>query len=109
MLNSRLFLPSRSGGSNLFMMDFYIGPNDYKNLKSLGHELEDIIPFGWSIFGTINRRVIRPLFVFLAGIVGSKGLAILFLTFFLKMALYPITFCMLYSHSKTTALRPKKE
>lgn len=109
MLNSRLSLPSRSGGNNLFMMDFYIGPNDYKNLKSLGHELEDIIPFGWSIFGTINRRVIRPMFVFLAGIVGSKGLAILLLTFLVKMALYPITYRMLYSQAKTQALKPRMD
>src|SRR5690625_7527565 len=99
MFNSRLFLPSRSGRSNLFMMDFYIGANDYKNLKSLGHELEDIITFGWSIFGTINRRVIRPLFLFLAGVDGSNGWAILLMTFLVKMALYPITYRMLYSHA----------
>lgn len=108
MLNSRLSLPSRSG-ANIFLMDFYIGPNDYKNLKSLGHELEDIIPFGWSIFGTINRRVIRPMFVFLAGLVGSKGLAILLLTFLVKMALYPITYRMLYSQAKTQALKPRMD
>ena len=108
MLNSQLLLPTRSG-TNLFLMDFYIGPNDYKNLKSLGHELEDIIPFGWSIFGTINRRVIRPMFVFLAGLVGSKGLAILLLTFLVKMALYPITYRMLYSQAKTQALKPRMD
>lgn len=108
MLNSRLSLPNRSG-TNIFLMDFYIGPNDYKNLKSLGHELEDIIPFGWSIFGTINRRVIRPMFVFLAGLVGSKGLAILLLTFLVKMALYPITYRMLYSQAKTQALKPRMD
>ncbi len=107
-LHSQLTLPNKMG-MNQFNMEMYIGPNDYKKLREMGHELEDIIPFGWSIFGTINRRVIRPLFVFLDNIIGSKGLAILLLTFLVKMALYPITYKMLYSQAKTQALKPRMD
>ncbi|WP_236981021.1 membrane protein insertase YidC [Membranihabitans maritimus] len=107
-LQSVLALPNNSGSST-FNMKMYVGPNDYDNLKNLGHELEDIIPFGWSIFGTINRRVIRPLFNFLDGLVGSKGLAILALTLLVKAALYPITYKMLYSQAKTQALKPRMD
>lgn len=107
-LQSRLTLPN-DPGINHFRMHMYTGPNDYKNLKEVGHELEDIIPFGWSIFGTINRRVIRPLFVLLDNLLGSKGMAILLLTFLVKMALYPITYRMLYSQAKTQALKPRMD
>ncbi len=107
-LYSKLTLPNQVG-ENLFRMDMYLGPNDFKQLREMGHELEDIIPFGWSIFGTINRRVIRPLFVFLDNVIGSKGLAILLLTFLVKMALYPITYKMLYSQAKTQALKPRMD
>lgn len=107
-LHSRLTLPN-GPGSNHFRMQMYTGPNDYKKLKEVGHELEDIIPFGWSIFGTINRRVIRPLFVLLDNLLGSKGVAILLLTFLVKMALYPITYRMLYSQAKTQALKPRMD
>ncbi len=107
-LHSELTLPYQVG-VNQFGMKMYIGPNDYKKLREMGHELEDIIPFGWSIFGTINRRIIRPLFGFLDNIIGSKGLAILLLTFLVKMALYPITYKMLYSQAKTQALKPRMD
>src|SRR5690606_25325565 len=107
-LQSRLTLPS-DPGINHFRMHMYTGPNDYKNLKEVGHELEDIIPFGWSIFGTINRWVIRPLFELLDNLLGSKGMAILLLTFLVKMALYPITYRMLYSQAKTQALKPRMD
>lgn len=107
-LQSRLILPN-APGTNHFRMHIYTGPNDYTKLKEVGHELVDIIPFGWSIFGTINRRVIRPLFVLLDNIIGSKGMAILLLTFLVKMALYPITYRMLYSQAKTHALKPRMD
>ncbi len=108
ILQSLLQIPN-GPGTNHFALDMYVGPNDYKNLKGMGHELEDIIPFGWSIFGTINRRIIRPLFVFLDNFIGSKGLAILLLTLLVKMALYPITYRMLYSQAKTQALKPRMD
>ena len=107
-LQTRLSIPT-DAGVNQFDMLLYMGPNDYKKLRELGHDLEDIIPFGWSIFGTINRRVIRPLFVLLDDIIGSKGMAILLLTFLVKMALYPITYRMLYSQAKTQALKPRMD
>ena len=69
--------------------------------------LEDVIPYGWSIFGTINRWVIRPIFTFLSGFIGSKGIVILLLTLIVKLVLYPLTYKMLYSQSKMAALKPQ--
>jgi YidC/Oxa1 family membrane protein insertase len=78
-------------------------------LREAGPDLEDIIPFGWSIFGTVNRWVIRPIFSFLSSFIGSAGIVILVLTFLVKLALYPLTYKMLYSQNKMAALKPRIE
>ncbi len=94
----------RDGSTN--EMTMYIGPNDFENLRHYKIELEDIIPFGRSIFGTINRWVVRPVFNFLMGFIGSKGLVILLLTFLIKLALSPLSYKMLHSQAKMAALKP---
>jgi len=88
-------------------MTMYVGPNDFEQLRHYHAELEDIIPFGQSIFGTINRWVIRPTFNFLLGFIGSKGIVILLLTLLVKLALFPLSYKMLGSQAKMSALKPK--
>jgi YidC/Oxa1 family membrane protein insertase len=109
LLVSKLTLPYTHQPEETFAMSFYIGPNEFDRLAEMGYDLQDIIPFGWSIFGTINRWVIRPLFSFLSGFIGSKGIVILFLTLIVKMLLFPLTYKMLYSQSKMGALKPRME
>ncbi len=94
----------RDGGAT--SMTMYIGPNDFENLRSYSVDLEDIIPFGQSIFGSINRWIIRPIFNFLIGFIGSKGLVILLLTLLVKLALFPLSYKMLQSQAKMSALKP---
>ena len=103
-LHSRLAVPY--GESTSFDMDFYIGPNEFERLASYGLDLQDVVPFGRSIFGTVNRWVIRPIFSFLSKFIGSKGIVILMLTLIVKLLLYPLTYRMLYSQSKMGALKP---
>ncbi|HZV68341.1 MAG TPA: membrane protein insertase YidC [Saprospiraceae bacterium] len=88
-------------------MTMYVGPNDFEQLRHYKVSLEDIIPFGQSIFGSINRWVIRPTFNFLLSFIPSKGLVILFLTLLVKLALFPLSYKMLGSQAKMTALKPK--
>lgn len=109
VLRTQVDIPLGRSASETFNMDFYIGPNEYGLLRAAGPDLEDIIPFGWSIFGTINRWIIRPIFGFLSSFIGSAGIVILVLTFFVKLALYPLTYKMLYSQSKMAALKPRIE
>ncbi len=109
LLRSRLDIPVSQGSSSTFDMTFYIGPNDFDRLREIGHELTDIVPFGWSIFGTINRWVVRPMFNFLFQFIGHQGIAIIVLTFIVKMALYPLTYKMLFSQAKMGALKPHME
>ncbi|PHN02887.1 membrane protein insertase YidC [Flavilitoribacter nigricans] len=109
VLNTQVDIPFGRGSSESFNMDFYVGPNEYALLRAAGPDLEDIIPFGWSIFGTVNRWVIRPIFSFLSSFIGSAGIVILVLTFLVKLALYPLTYKMLYSQNKMAALKPRIE
>lgn len=109
LVRSSLGIPVAARGSSTFDMTFYIGPNEFDRLQTLGNEMTDIIPFGWSIFGTINRWIMRPMFSGLLGFFGHAGLVILIMTFIVKMALYPLTYKMLYSQAKMSALKPHME
>ena len=104
-----LFVPYKHGNSETFAMNYYIGPNDFDILRNLGEQQEDIIAYGTSILGSINRWVMRPVFNFLYGLIGNMGIAILMLTFLVKLVLYPLTYKMLYSQSKMQALKPRIE
>lgn len=103
---SKLTFPKIGDGA-AFPMTLYIGPNDYTALSAFNEDVEDIIPFGWSLFGTVNRYVVRPIFSFLSGLFSSKGLVILLLTLLVKLVLYPLTYKMLVSQAKMGALKPK--
>lgn len=108
-VQSDIAIPYKADNSYTFAMEFFVGPNEFKRLRALGSELEDVIPFGWGIFGTINRCIIRPIFDFLSTFIGNKGIVILMLTLIVKLLLFPLTYRMLYSQSKMGALKPQLE
>jgi YidC/Oxa1 family membrane protein insertase len=94
-------------GSNVYDMQMYLGPNDFDILKGYESGFEEIIPYGTSIFGSINRWVVRPFFNFLSKFSTSLGLVIILLIFIIKMLLYPLLYKMLYSQAKMAALKPE--
>ncbi len=107
IVESSMDIPSSAFENGKYKMTLIAGPNEFKDLKSYGIGLEEIIPFGRSIFGTINRWVIRPLFNFFDGIVGNKGIAIILMILLIKVILYPLTYKMLKSQAKMGALKPE--
>lgn len=106
-LVSSIQIPFGGGSNEQFVMHFYIGPNEFDRLHKMGYNMSDIVPFGQNILGTINRWVIRNLFSFLTGLFSSKGIVILMLTLLVKLILFPLTYRMIYSQSKMTALKPE--
>ncbi len=106
-LRSELNLPLKHQANESFGMKLYVGPNEYNRLYAMGNDLQDIIPYVRSIFGTINRWIIRPTFNFLSQFIGNMGIVILTLTLVVKLVLYPLTYKMLYSQSKMSALKPR--
>ncbi len=107
LLKSRLSIPLAEVNGKDYKMSYYIGPNEYKRLAAFDAGVEDIIPYGWSVFGTINRYLIRPLFSFLHGLVGSMGLIILLMTLIVKLLVFPLAYKMLQSQAKMSALKPE--
>lgn len=103
--NTRVSIPIEESGSQ--ELKWYIGPNEFQLLKAQGNGMEDIISFGASILGSINKWVIRPVFNFLSGFIGSKGIVILVLTFIVKLILFPLSYKMLHSQAKMGALKPE--
>ena len=102
-VESDIIIPTKE----VIAMQLYTGPNDFETLRSYKIGLDDIVPYGWSIFGTINRWIIRPMFNFLNSIVGHVGLSILLLTLLVKLAVYPLTLKSLKSQAKMRALKPE--
>lgn len=96
-----------NGSNPSSSMTMYVGPNDFEQLRHYHVNLEDLIPFGRSIFGTINRWIVRPMFNFLLSFIPSEGIVILLLTLLVKLALFPLSYKMLGSQAKMTALKPK--
>lgn len=106
LLRTTAVLPFENGSAN---MTLYSGPNEFDRLRAMGSTLEDIIPFGASIFGAINRWIMHPIFEFLSRYIGMSGIVILILTLLVKLFVYPLTYRMVLSQSKMSALKPQLE
>ena len=107
--SARINIPYGHSPSETMAMQLYIGPNEYDRMTAIGEDFSDVIPYGRSVFGAINRHLIRPLFNFFDGLTGNKGIAILLLTFLVKLLVFPLTFKMLKSQSKMAAMKPYLE
>jgi len=105
-MDAEIVIPFKNA-DNSFSMDFYLGPNEFDRLYAMGNNMEDIIAFGTSFFGTINRWVIRPVFNWISQFFENKGIVIFILTFLVKLSLFYLTYRMIYSQSKMTALKPQ--
>jgi YidC/Oxa1 family membrane protein insertase len=106
ILKTTAVVPFQNGSAN---MAIYSGPNEFKRLQDFGVSLQDIIPFGASVFGAINRWIIHPMMDLLARFIGNQGIVILMLTLLVKLIVYPLTYRMVLSQSKMAALKPRLE
>ena len=93
-------------------LKLYFGPNDYQLLKSYNLKLENHVQLGYGIFAFvkyINRYVVMPVFDFFNKYVGSLGIVILLLTFFIRLIISPLTYSSYLSGAKMKVLRPEIE
>lgn len=97
---------------NTANLDFrmFVGPNDYRLLKTYNKDLEEIIPLSYGIFGFvkyINKWIILPIFYGLSKFFSSFGVVILILTFILRLLMSPFTYKSYVSSAKMKALKPE--
>lgn len=94
------------GGEINQSMDWYYGPSDFKVLNAYDRNLDEIVPFGWGIFGWINRYVFMPLFGFLGGMM-PYGIAIVVMTVLVKILLSFVQYKQFLSQAKMKILKPE--
>ena len=99
-----LSLPSTEDG--MVKMNWFFGPNDYNVLKDYDQNYEDILNFGWGLFRWINLYAVQPVFDLLNSTGMGIGIAILLLTFVLKLLLMPVQWKMFVSSAKMRILKP---
>jgi YidC/Oxa1 family membrane protein insertase len=82
----------------------YIGPKEYKVLKSINPELTDAIEFGWFTF--LSAPFFKVL-LWIENYVGNWGWAIIIFTILIKMILFPLSYKGMMSMQKLKDLAPK--
>ncbi|NQX86026.1 MAG: membrane protein insertase YidC [Flavobacteriaceae bacterium] len=97
---------SLKGGELNESMNMYYGPTDSNTLKTYDKNLEESIPFGWGIFGWINKNLFIPLFGFLSGIF-PYGIAIIIMTIVVRIVLSPVLYKSYLSQAKMRVLKPE--
>ena len=82
----------------------YIGPKEYHTLKAINPELTDAIEFGWFTF--LSRPFFKVL-LWIHGLIGNWGWAIILFTLLVKLTLFPLSYKGMMSMQKLKDLAPK--
>lgn len=82
----------------------YLGPKEYDRLAAYGHEVKKVINFGF--FGFIAEYILIAT-KFIYKFFPNWGVAIIIMTFFIKILLFPLTYSSTKSMAKMQELQPK--
>jgi YidC/Oxa1 family membrane protein insertase len=101
-----------SGAASSVTLQLYAGPKEYDTLRSLGIGLEDMIDFGWFIYGSwaIVKSVAKPIFYvlrFIHDYVGNYGITIILLTVAIKLLFVPLQYKSYKSMKMMRVIQPK--
>ena len=101
-----------SGATSSVALQLYAGPKEYDTLRSLNVGLEDMIDFGWFIYGswTIVKSVAKPIFYVLRFIheyIPNYGVNIILLTVGIKLLFVPLQYKSYKSMKMMKAIQPK--
>jgi YidC/Oxa1 family membrane protein insertase len=101
-----------SGAASSVALQLYAGPKEYDILHSLDMGLEDMIDFGWFIYGswTIVKSVAKPIYHvlrFIHDYVGNYGVTIILLTLAIKLLFVPLQYKSYKSMKMMRVIQPK--
>ena len=84
----------------------YAGPKDHDALEAFGHRANSVIDLGWfSVIAKGLNWLLRNIYKY----VGNWGLAIILLTFLVKIALYPLTEKSFSSMARMRTIKPEMD
>ena len=89
-----------------YIANFYVGPKDQIELEKLAEHLDHVVDYG--IFWIICKPIYQ-LLVFIHGVVGNWGWAIVGLTIVIKLLLFPLSAKSLKSMARLRSLQPEME
>jgi YidC/Oxa1 family membrane protein insertase len=92
------------GASRTLSYQSYIGPKDLDKLGPLGHNLDMAVEFGW--FGVFSKPLLW-LLKSIQKVVGNWGVAIIFLTVFIKIVFFPLMQKQFVSSKRMQAIQPE--
>lgn len=107
---SILAVPVQASNDFSFGFKWYMGPNDYKILKSYKLELEEMIQLGFGPFffvKYISKWMIIPIFDVLSRFISSFGIIIICLTLIIRLLLSFFTYKSYLSSAKMRVLKPE--
>ena len=90
----------------------YYGPSDFRILKKYDKQMGKLVNLGQGIYAfvrPINKFIVLPVFDFFSKMVGSMGIAILLLTFVIRLLISPLSYSSYLSGAKMKVLRPEIE
>ena len=101
-----------SGAASSVALQLYAGPKEYDTLRSLNVGLEELIDFGYFIFGswTVVKSVAKPIFFvlrFIHGYAYNYGLTIILLTIAIKLLFVPLQYKSYKSMKMMRLIQPK--
>jgi len=111
VVTSGVEFPVDAEGSRI-AFQLYAGPKQFDLMRSLGHDLEDTIDFGWFIYGSwsIVKAVAKPLFYvlrFVHDYTQNYGVAIILLTCGIKLLFVPLQYKSYKSMQGMQKIQPK--
>ncbi|MEA3506857.1 MAG: membrane protein insertase YidC, partial [Elusimicrobiota bacterium] len=87
-----------------FNQEVYAGLKEYKVLKELNEDMDEVLSFG--IFGFLSR-IFLSILIWFESLVGNYGVAIIILTFLLQIIIFPLTKKSFKSMQAMKDLQPK--
>jgi YidC/Oxa1 family membrane protein insertase len=104
----RLSLPVSAAGT--FKYTLYTGPMEYDRLRRIGHEFDDVNPYGWPGFRTLIRFFTVPtrwLLVFMHDRLGmAYGFGLIVFGILVRLLLWPLNQKAMRSSIQMQAIQP---
>lgn len=91
-------------------LDWYIGPNHYKTLRSYKLGLDEMVPLGYGVMSFvtyINKWLIIPIFDTLSKFITNYGIIIMLMTIIIRLLLSFFTYKSYLSAAKMRVLKPE--
>ncbi|NOS81849.1 MAG: membrane protein insertase YidC [Nitrospira sp.] len=100
------------GSSSSIALQLYAGPKEYDTLKALNAGLDDMIDFGFFIFGSwsVVKAVAKPIFYvlrFIHDYIPNYGITIILLTMAIKILFVPLQYKSYKSMKMMRFIQPK--